>query len=149
MNIYRQTFEQMLARQNTKSRKRPSEEEHRIQCACVQWFRYQHPECRHNLFAVPNGGHRDKVTGAKMKAEGVLAGVADLILLKSNSRHGALLIEMKTRTGRQADTQREWQRLIERDGYKYVVCRSVEDFIREVDSYLSDCPVCCDSVATK
>lgn len=149
MTIYRQTFEQMLARQNTKSRKHPSEEEHRIQCACVQWFRYQHPECRHNLFAVPNGGHRDKVTGAKMKAEGVLAGVADLILLKSNSRYGALLIEMKTRTGRQADTQREWQRLIERDGYKYVVCRSIDDFIREVDSYLSDCPVCCDAVATK
>lgn len=146
MANYRQTFEQMLARQNTKSRKRPSEEEHRIQCACVQWFRYQHPECRHNLFAVPNGGHRDKVTGAKMKAEGVLAGVADLILLKSNSNYGALLIEMKTRTGRQADTQREWQRLIERDGYKYIVCRSLQDFIREVDSYLSDCPVCCDSI---
>jgi hypothetical protein len=94
---------------------------------------------RHNLFAVPNGGHRDKVTAAKMKGEGVLAGVADLILLKSNSRYGALLIEMKTRTGRQADTQREWQRLIEQDGYKYVVCRSLDDFMREVNDYLDNC----------
>lgn len=129
----------MLARQNTKPRKRPSDEEHQIQCACVQWFHYQHPGLRHNLFAVPNGGRRDKVTAAKLKAEGVLAGVADLILLKSNSRYGALLIEMKTRKGRQADTQREWQRRIEADGYKYVVCRSVDDFMREVNAYISDC----------
>lgn len=128
----------MLARQNTKARKRPSDEEHQIQCACVQWFRYQHPGLRHNLFAVPNGGRRDKVTAAKLKAEGVLAGVADLILLKSNSRYGALLIEMKTRVGRQADTQRGWQKLIEADGYKYVVCRSVDDFVREVNAYISD-----------
>lgn len=140
---YKRTFVEILARQNAvRSRKRPSDEEHRIQCACVQWFRYQHPECRHNLFAVPNGGRRDKTTGAKMKAEGVLAGVADLILLKPNAKHGALLIEMKTRIGRQADTQRKWQRLIERDGYKYVVCRSLEDFIREVDTYLQDTVPC-------
>lgn len=110
-----------------------------MQCACVQWFRYQYPKLRHNLFAVPNGGRRDKVTAAKLKAEGVLAGVADLVLLKSNSSYGALLIEMKTRTGRQADTQREWQRLIETDGYKYVVCRSLDDFMREVNAYISDC----------
>jgi len=149
MGNLRMTFDQMLARANTeRPRKRPSDEEHRIQCACVRWFRYQHPECRHNLFAVPNGGRRDKTTGAKMKAEGVLAGVADLILLKSNANHGALLIEMKTRIGRQAETQKEWQQLIERDGYKYVVCRSLDDFIREVDTYLSDCPVCCDAIAT-
>lgn len=128
----------MLARQNTKSRKRPSEEEHRIQCACVQWFRYQYPYLRHNLFSVPNGGKRDKVTAAKLKAEGALAGVADLILLLPNRSYGALLIEMKTCKGRQADTQREWQQLIERDGYKYVVCRSLEDFIREIKYYLSD-----------
>ena len=138
MTIYRQTFEQMLARQNTKSRKHPAEEEHRIQCACVQWFRYQYPDLRHNLFSVPNGGKRDKVTAAKLKAEGALAGVVDLILLLPNRSYGALLIEMKTRKGRQADTQREWQQLIERDGYKYVVCRSLEDFIREIKSYLSD-----------
>ena len=93
---------------------------------------------RHNLFAIPNGGRRDKTTAAKLKAEGVLAGVADLILLKSNAYYGALLIEMKTRVGRQADTQREWQKLIENDGYHYVVCRSLDDFMREVNQYLSN-----------
>lgn len=154
MSNLRQTFEQMLARNSagggfpaTSKRKRPDDEEHRIQCACIQWFRYQYPHMRHNLFAVPNGGHRDKVTAAKMKAEGVLPGVADLILLKPNAHHGALLIEMKTRTGRQADTQRSWQHLIQADGYKYVVCRSLDDFMREVNAYLSDCTSCSNTVA--
>ena len=104
-----------LANAGVKQRRKPRDEEHQIQCACVRWFRLQYPHLHHNLFAVPNGGRRDEVTAGKLKAEGVLAGVADLILLKSNAEFGALLIEMKTRTGRQRDTQREWQQLIEKD----------------------------------
>lgn len=121
-----------------KSRKPPSEEEHRLQSACVQWYRARFPKMKHNLFAVPNGARRDRVTGAKLKAEGVLAGVADLILLKSNRYYGALLIEMKTVKGRQSETQRQWQTAITADGYKYVVCRSLEEFISEVTEYLGN-----------
>lgn len=117
-------------------RKAPADEEHRLQVACVRWFRLQYPDMAHNLFAVPNGGRRDKVTGAKLKEEGVLAGVADLILLKQSIGYGALLVEMKTGTGRQAQSQKDWQEKIEKDGYKYVVCRSLEDFMREVEWYL-------------
>lgn len=130
------TFEQMLHRQAA-PRKRPGDEEHRLQVACVQWFRYQYPKHAHNLFAVPNGGKRDKVTAAKLKAEGALAGVADLILLMPNNQYHALCIEMKTCTGRQADTQRKWQKLIEQDGYKYVICRSIDEFILEVSDYIN------------
>ncbi len=138
--ISKSTFDIMraMADEQPRQRRRNADEEHRLQCACVQWFRAQHPKYRHNLFAVPNGGRRDKVTGAKLKAEGVLAGVADLILLKSNARHGALLIEMKTGSGKQSEAQGRWQRAIEKDGYKYVLCRSIEDFMREVNAYLSD-----------
>jgi len=140
MGNLRKTFEEMLARQqNEKPRRHPHDEEHRIQCACIRWYRHRFPKMRHNLFAVPNGGWRDKVTAGKMKAEGVLPGVADLILLKSNAHYGALLIEMKTAKGSQQDTQKEWQRLIEADGFKYVVCRSLDTFMMEVESYLSDC----------
>lgn len=123
---------------NKTQRKKYDDEEHRIQCECVRAFRYKYPKLRHNLFAVPNGGRRDKVTGAKLKAEGALAGVADLILLKSNGKYGALLIEMKTPTGRQQESQKEWERLISQDGYKYVICRSVSEFINEVEEYLNN-----------
>lgn len=91
-------FEKMLKLANSKKiRKKPDDEEHRIQSACVRAFRYKYPKLRHNLFSVPNGGRRDQVTGAKLKAEGALAGVSDLIFLKSNRFYGALLIEMKTK----------------------------------------------------
>lgn len=133
-------LEELIAAERKKAgaHRRHADAEHRIQCACVTWFRYQYPQLRHRLFAVPNGGWREKATAAKMKAEGVLAGVADLILLKPSSRWGALLIEMKTETGRQSPKQKEWQTdLCSSDEYKYVVCRNYEDFVREVTNYLS------------
>lgn len=134
----RTTLDGLLAKANAKAqRKKPSDEEHRIQQACVQWFNLRHPNLRGRLFAVPNGSRRDGVTGARLKAEGVVAGVSDFILLKSTSRYGALLIEMKTRTGRQSATQKWWQQVVTENGeYKYVVCRCLDDFIREVDGYL-------------
>lgn len=130
-------YDEMLRMQNN-IRKKPKQEEHRIQTAMVDWFRAQYPKMQHNLFAVPNGGRRDAVTGAMLKAEGVLAGVADLILLKSNRHYGALLIETKARKGKQRDSQKEWESKITKDGYKYVIVRSLDDFMREVKSYLMD-----------
>lgn len=132
------TFDEMMVMQQPKTRRKPRDLEHKLQSACVRWYRLQYPKMKHNLFAVPNGSKRDVVIGAKLKEEGVLAGVADLILLKSNRFYGALLIEMKTPEGRQSDTQKEWQQKITEDGYKYVVVRSLEDFQREVKLYLED-----------
>ena len=133
------TFDEMMSRMKRESgyRKHPADEEHRIQCACVRWFNVQYPKHHGRLFAVPNGGRRDATTAAKLKAEGVVPGVADLVLLMSNRDYGALLIEMKTPKGRQSDSQKKWEKTVCADAeYKYVVCRSLDDFIREVDSYL-------------
>lgn len=133
------TFEEMKAKYCGKSiRKKPKDEEHKLQVAMVKWFRMQYPSMRHNLFAVPNGGRRDAATGAKLKDEGVLAGVADLILLKSNRQYGALLIETKTKKGTQRDSQKEWEENIVKDGYRYVIVRSLEEFIEVVNSYLAE-----------
>ena len=123
------TLEELVAAQVATKRKRPSDEEHRIQCSCVRWFNLKHQSLKGRLFSVPNGG--------KLKEEGVVAGVADLILLAPNRFYGALLIEMKTASGRQSATQKEWERIVTDKGeYKYVVCHSLEDFINEVDNYL-------------
>ena len=133
------TFDEMVAAMNANTRKHPADEEHRIQCACVRWFNVQYPKLHGRLFAVPNGGRRDATTAAKLKAEGVVPGVADLVLLISNRDYGALLIEMKTPKGRQSDSQKKWEKTVCSNAeYKYVVCRSLDDFIREVGSYLSN-----------
>lgn len=112
--------------------------EHRLQQACVRWFRLQYPALRDVLIAVPNGGRRDAVTGARLKAEGVVAGASDLVLLKPNRFYGALCIEMKTPKGKQSPAQKEWQKAVEAAGDKYVLCRSIDDFMREVRIYIDE-----------
>ena len=113
-----------------------NQEEHNIQCACVRWFNYQWPEYRGLLFAVPNGGARSKATAGKLKAEGVVPGVSDLILLVPKQWAFALCIEMKTAKGRQSPEQKIWQKKVEGHGYKYAVCRSLDEFIDTVEAYL-------------
>lgn len=120
-----------------KQRSKPRHEEHNLQTACVNWFRWQYPTFSKMLIAVPNGGRRDTITGAMLKAEGVLAGVADLILLIPNRRYHSLLIELKTKSGTQSKAQKEWQQEVERLGYsKYILVRSIDEFINEINDYL-------------
>jgi len=131
-------FDEFRKRSNNSVRKPPSDEEHRIQAACVRWFRLKYPHLAARLFAVPNGGRRDGITGARLKEEGVLAGVADLILLVPNAKYHALLIEMKTPKGRQSDSQRAWQRAVAgNEYYLYVICRSLEEFMKKIEEYLN------------
>lgn len=111
--------------------------ESHIQQACVRWFRLQYPRLALNLFAVPNGGARDAVTGRILKAEGVVAGVADLVLLYPSAPYHGMCIEMKTAKGYQRPTQKAWQEAVERVGYKYVVCRSFDDFRAQINEYLN------------
>ena len=132
-------FDEFRKRFNSSVRKPPSDEEHRIQVSCVRWFRMKYPHLSPRLFAVPNGGRRDGITGARLKEEGVLAGVADLILLVPNADYHALLIEMKTPKGRQSESQRAWQRAVAgNDDYLYVVVRSLEEFIKVIEEYLQE-----------
>jgi hypothetical protein len=67
---------------------------------------------------------------------GTRPGFPDLILLYPTSSHPFLAIEMKSPKGRQSDFQKEYQRLIGAIGAKYVVCRSFDEFRREVNGYL-------------
>lgn len=102
--------------------------EHELQKACVQWFDAQFPKFRFDLFAVPNGGHRNKATAGKLKAEGVRAGVADLILEREGFFGPLVYIEMKTKVGRQSPNQKDFQKHVESKGRAYKIARSLEDF---------------------
>lgn len=88
------------------------------------------------LFAVPNGGARLRSEAAIMKAEGTMKGVADLLLLFPAKKYHGLCVEMKTPTGRQQPSQKAWQERAEWAGYKYVICRSFDEFMAEIDAYL-------------
>lgn len=107
-----------------------------LQSACVEWFGLQYPKLAPLLFHVPNGGSRNIIEAANLKRQGVRAGVADLILLFPKGGHGSLCIEMKYKKGRQRNSQKDWQRVAKAAGNKYVICRSLEEFMKEVKNYL-------------
>ena len=110
--------------------------ESQIQQNCFKWFRLQFPDLAMLMFAVPNGGSRRRIEAAIMKAEGVTAGVADVLFLYPNKEYHGLCIEFKTKTGRQQPSQRDFQKAVEAQGYKYEVCRSIEQFIELVKNYI-------------
>lgn len=113
------------------------EPEHHLQAQSVAWFAWQHPRHAGLLFAIPNGGQRNKATAGRLKAEGVLPGVADLFLsLSRQGKHG-LYIEMKTAKGAQRTSQREFQQRVTDVGYAYVIARSLEDFQAHIEAYLA------------
>ena len=133
------TYEEMIKlASKAKSRKKPTNDEHKMQCACVKWFRLEYPKLKDMLFAVPNAARRSARNGEYMKDEGMLPGVADLILLKSNRFYGALCVEMKKPDKYQRPVQKEWQKECEAAGNKYVVCRSLDEFMKVVTEYLND-----------
>ena len=109
--------------------------ESRLQAACVRWARLQFPECRKLLFAVPNG-YRTSVTQARIaKEEGLVSGVADILLLhpSADGNFAGLCIEFKTK---------EWQRAIEGTQiYRYEIVRTFGQFQRLLTEHL--CVVRC------
>ena len=87
-------------------RKATKHEEDALQTAVIRWWQHQYPEFAGLLFAVPNGGRRDAREGARFKAQGVTAGVSDLILLVP--RPHILLLELKIKGGKVSDAQKAW-----------------------------------------
>lgn len=112
--------------------------ESRTQQACVRWFRYMFPEHAQMLIAVPNGVATSASQGAILKAEGMLAGVADLLLLLPTSEYTMLAIEMKTPKGVQSEHQRIWQREAEKHGIRYEVVRSFDQFQELTTKHVHD-----------
>lgn len=114
--------------------------EHQLQAACFKWFNLQYPEFRGLLFAVPNGGGRSRIEAALLKAEGVVAGVADMLLLVPSKGYAGLCIEFKaaTKAAHQSEAQKNWERLINKHGaYKYTVVRTFEEFRTLMYNYLA------------
>lgn len=124
--------------------------ESHLQQASVNYFRLRYPQYRYNYFSVPNGVATSASQGRILKAEGMVAGVADTLLLVPRQGYHALCIEFKQDTitykaGKahkvrtyQSPEQREFQAAVEAQGYRYEVVRTLEEFISLVGSYLNE-----------
>lgn len=110
------------------------EQEHNIQVACVNWFRYRYPQCL--IWAIPNGGQRNAVVAAKLKAEGVLKGVPDLFIAVPRGEYHGLFVEMKAGKNKPTDEQCAVMGRLQGAGYKCAVCYSLDEFEKNINNYL-------------
>lgn len=87
--------------------------------------------------AIPNGGRRSSITGARLKAEGVRAGIPDLFLaVPTDTSHGLWLEMKRKRGGFVTDFQREAMKALEAQGFSCVVCRGFTEAQEAIVSYL-------------
>lgn len=126
------------------------------QRALVQWAAVSqlhnppHPSARmigDYLFAIPNGGKRNRTEAARMNGLGVKAGVSDLLLPVARGGHFGLWIEMKKPracfAGQAAveravsAAQQTWGSRMVACGYHFEVCYGWDEARVVIEQYLS------------
>lgn len=108
---------------------KPALSESQIQRQILDWLKATCPSAI--VFAVPNGEHRNKITAAKLKGQGVKAGAADLIFV-----HQGIIafIEVKTEKGRLSEAQKAFRDACATHQVPYAVVRGIGD----LQAFLAD-----------
>jgi hypothetical protein len=101
----------------------PSEVE--LQIAVMRHLRLRRARSDVLFWHTPNGGQRDKRTGALLKAMGALPGVPDLIFIWPPGQ--ILFLELKTAKGRLAPNQAEFGSMAMKAGAHYEVARGLDE----------------------
>lgn len=89
------------------------------------------------MFAIPNGGERNKIVAGNLKAEGVKAGVLDIFLPVPRGGFHGLFIEMKVKPNKPTTEQKEFQAAVELQGYATVVCYSWVEAAMSIKRYMN------------
>lgn len=100
--------------------------EAQLQGAVIAYLRAALPS-RALAFAVPNGGKRDEREAARLKWQGVLPGVPDLLVLLDGRAFG---IELKAARGRLSEAQCEVADRFAENGCPWTCARSLDDVER-------------------
>jgi len=105
-----------------------------IQVEVFKWLRLQHKDIL--AFHVPNGGKRNQIEAARFKRMGVLAGVADILILEPRGKHPLLALELKSQGGKQTPYQLAFEANCIRRNIKYKVAHSFYQAKEIIDEYL-------------
>lgn len=107
--------------------------EDQLQAKCYQWFHNTFPDLRGLLWAVPNGGTRNRIEATKLKATGLVKGVHDLHLFFQNQLY---TFELKVGYNKQSPEQIAWGKQIEKQGGRTHEIRDFEDFKKTIELIL-------------
>lgn len=109
--------------------------------AALPETRNHYPELQW-MFAIPNGGLRNKIIAAKLKAQGVKAGVLDIFLPVPRGNFHGLFIELKRgatanhRRGYLDPDQKRWIEGMRALGYGAICCIGWIDASHIIIQYL-------------
>ena len=124
-------------------RAKPVDREGLEQAALMAELCLRMPEVADLIYHVPNGGHRVKAVAAKLKAQGVKAGIPHLVLPMARGGYYGLYIEFKATPPNDAavsESQHERIRKLNAQGYLAVVCRGNFDTVEQLRAYLRLAP---------
>lgn len=109
------------------------------QAALMREIQLRYPEAYELLYHVPNGGHRLKEVAAKLKAQGVKAGIPDLVLTMARGGYFGLYIEFKATVDPApiSSSQQACIRRLNDQGYLAVVCQGHFDAMECLRAYLA------------
>lgn len=116
--------------------------EHAHQVAVFMWAalpeqQKAYPELRY-MFAIPNGGKRDKITAANLKAEGVKPGVPDIFLpIPKGPWHGLFIEMKKTKDYVISEDQLKWSKYLFEADYCDLYCFSFAEAKRNIIEYMN------------
>jgi len=132
------------------SRKRPVDWEHKEAVLLMEWRRLQvgaYPQLR-QLFHIPNGGKRNRIAGAKLKAEGVRPGVSDYLLpvMRMNwenheIEYCGLWIELKVKGNYPTPDQHEFMNDMRDQSYAAYWCFGWEQAVSILMQYMTGKPI--------
>ena len=105
--------------------RRPEEQ---LQRAVVQLLQVYQSRGLLTFCHVPNGGRRNPIEAAALKAMGTTPGVPDLLLWAADGR--SFGIELKSGAGKLSPAQIAWHATVSSLGHRVYVCRSVDDVER-------------------
>lgn len=85
--------------------------------------------------AIPNGGNRNRIEASRLKAEGVTSGIPDVFIPIPKQGWSGLYIEFKRDKEKPTDDQRAVLLMLDNQGYKVIVCNSLEVAKEQFDAY--------------
>ena len=120
-----------LGYKQKKKRTASSYGESQFQRNVIQCLRLNRIYC----FSVPNGIHSSVLQAKIAKAEGVLHGVSDIIILLPGGK--TIFVEVKNPNGkgRQSPAQKEFEQTVTKLGFEYKIWdkwEQVQEFVKEV-----------------
>ena len=88
------------------------------------------------MYHIPNEGKRSAAMGARLKAEGLKAGVPDVCLPTAHGGYIGLFIEMKVKPNKPTENQKQWLRDLRKAGHFTAVCYSWEEAKELIEEYI-------------